>query len=93
MKMKMKMKMTSYHLNLLFHAGGQADCSNVGSHGDRALEGEHADVVVDVPAVVVLVQANVGHCERLLVQSNLKVELKGKVVEYFYWWINYFFEI
>merc|ERR1712126_679151 len=48
-----------------------ADSSNVGSHGDRALEREHADVVVDVPAVVVLVQAHVGHGERLLVRIVL----------------------
>ena len=33
---------------------------------DCALEGEHANVVVDVEAVVLLVKADVGHGERLL---------------------------
>ena len=36
---------------------------------DCALEGEHANVVVDVPAVVVLVQADVRHGERSLVEG------------------------
>merc|ERR1719341_410425 len=37
----------------------------------RALESEHANVVVDVPAVVVLVQADVRHGERSLVRIVL----------------------
>merc|ERR1719249_17805 len=36
-----------------------------------ALEGEHANVVVDVPAVIVLVQTNVRHGKRLLVRIVL----------------------
>merc|ERR1719234_1129586 len=35
------------------------------------IEGEHANVVVDVPAVVVLVQTNVRHGERCLVRIVL----------------------
>merc|ERR1712192_339113 len=58
-------------LGVLLHAGRQANCGNVGSHAYWSLEGEHANVVVDVPAVVVLVQTNVRHSERCLVRIVL----------------------
>merc|ERR1712241_1400021 len=58
-------------LVVLLHAVGNADCCDVGSHADCALEGEHTNVVVDVEAVLLLVKADVGHGERLLVRIVL----------------------
>merc|ERR1719323_1802033 len=56
---------------VLLHAVGDADGTNVGSHADGSIKSEHADVVVDVEAVVVLVEPDLGHSEGLLVRIVL----------------------
>merc|ERR1719394_1433891 len=58
-------------LVVLFHAVGDADGANVGSHADGSIKSEHANVVVDVEAVVVLVEPDLGHGEGLLVRIVL----------------------
>merc|ERR1719209_2425577 len=58
-------------LVVLLHAVGDADGANVGSHADCAIKSKHADVVVDVEAVVVLVEPDLGHGEGLLVRIVL----------------------
>merc|ERR1711936_621707 len=55
----------------LSHAVGDADGANVGSHADGSIKSEHADVVVDVEDVVVLVEPDLGHGEGLLVRTIL----------------------
>merc|ERR1712122_278408 len=58
-------------LVVLLHAVGDADGANVGSHADGSIKSKHADVVVDVEAVVVLVEPHLGHGKGLLVRIVL----------------------
>ena len=51
---------------VLLVGGGQADGGNMGSHGGGSLKLEQTDVVVDVPAIVVLVHNNTGNLEYIV---------------------------
>merc|ERR1740128_1037033 len=61
---------------VLLVGGGQADGCNMGSHGGGGLELKQTDVVVDVPAIVVLVHNNTGNLDILLV-IIVRVEVVG----------------